>query len=406
MFKSFFNGLQQVAKYYTGELKECFRDNGAIIMFILGMIAYPVAYSIGYMKEVVKEVPVAVVDLDHSGLSRQLSRMADATEQIAVTVKPGSLKEASDLFYKGEVAGVVLIPSGFEKNIYSGSQSSVTVYSDAGHFLLYKQVLAGSLYGSQTMGAGIEIKNALLQGKTYQQALDAREPLNVNVYSLYNPNAGYASFIVPGILIIVIQQTLLIGIGILWAKHTERKSYHYLKTAVNQRWASFKMILGQSAAYVSLYLFTSFLIIGVFYRIINFPDKSGFLPVLYLLIPYLFSVAFLGMAIGVIFSKRVHALLFLVFISPSVFFISGASWPVQALPPVLHGLSFMLPCTPMINAFIRLRTMGAGLTAVRHEYFIILIQMGINFILALLAYAIKLKNLKKQVLAGKIIIPA
>ena len=405
MFKSLFKGLSQIANYFTGELKECFSDSGAVVMFIVGMIAYPVAYSIGYLKEVVRDIPVAVVDLDHSSLSRQLSRMTDATEQLTVLYKPASMKDAETLFYNGDVAGVILIPSNFEKNIYSGKQAGISVYSDAGHFLLYKQVLAGSLYASQTMGAGIEIKNLLQKGKTLKQANDAREPLNVNVYSLYNPSGGYASFVVPGILIIVIQQTLLIGIGILWAKHTERKKYHYLKTAVHQRWASFKMLVGQSAAYVAVYVFTSFLIIGLFYKIMDFPDKSGLLPVFFLLIPYLFSITFLGMALGVMFRKRVHALLFMVFISPSVFFISGASWPAQALPTTLKILSYIFPSTPMINAFIRVRIMGSGLQSVNHEYHIILLQMLIFFLIAWLAYAIKLNNLRKQVAAGNLIIP-
>lgn len=404
MFKSLFKGLSQIANYFTGELKECFRDSGAVVMFVVGMMAYPVAYSIGYLKEVVRDIPVALVDLDHSSLSRQLSRMTDATEQLTVLYKPSSMKDAETLFYNGDFAGVILIPSDFEKSIYSGKQTGISVYSDAGHFLLYKQVLAGSLYASQTMGAGIEIKNLLQKGKTVKQANDAREPLNVNVYSLYNPSGGYASFVVPGILIIVIQQTLLIGIGILWAKHTERKKYHYLKTAINQRWASFKMLLGQSAAYVAVYVFTSFLIIGLFYKIINFPDKSGLLPVFFLLIPYLFSITFLGMALGVMFRKRVHALLFMVFISPSVFFISGASWPVQALPPVLKLVSYIFPSTPMINAFIRVRIMGSGLQSVNYEYHIIVLQMLIFFLIAWLAYAIKLNNLRKQVAAGNLII--
>jgi ABC-2 type transport system permease protein len=405
MFTSLFKGLHQTAAYFIGEIKESFRDSGTIVMFILGMIAYPVLYSIGYLKEVVKDIPVAVVDLDHSLLSRQLNRMIDATEQVTVMFKPNSLKEAEDLFYKGEIAGVFVIDKGFEKNVYNGNQGEVSVYSDAGHFLLYKQVLSGALFSSQTMAAGIEIKNLLQKGKTLQQAMDAREPLNVNVHSLYNPNGGYASFVVPGILIIVIQQTLLIGIGILWAKHRERKSYHYLKAAINQRWAGLKILLGQSAAYVSIYIFTSFLILGLFYRFMNFPEEGTFAQVFYLLIPYLFSVAFLGMTIGVMFKKRVHALIFLVFISPSVFFVSGAAWPVQALPLMLRQISYILPSTPMINAFIRLRMYGGGLRTIAAEYKIIIIQMVVFFFMALIAYIIKLKTLRAKVAAGAIVIP-
>lgn len=404
MFKSLFRGLHQTAVYFVGELKESLRDGGTIIMFLVGMIAYPVLYSLGYYKEVARDIPVAVVDMDHTSLSRQLSRTIDATEQVAVTEKPNSLKDAQNLFYVGKVFGVYLIEDGFQKNIYSGKQANVSVYSDAGHFLLYKQVLTSGLYGSQLMGAGIEIKNLLQKGKTMQQALDAREPLNINVYNLYNPDGGYASFIVPGILIIVIQQTLLIGIGLLWAKHRERKSYHYLKNAVSQRWAGLKLLIGQSAAYVFLYLFTSFLILGLFYKLMNFPDKSGFVPVFYLLIPYLFTIAFLGMTIGVMFKKRVHALLFIVFISPSIFFISGAAWPAGALPEFLRMLSYIFPSTPMITAFFKLRIYGADLQSIYPEYKIMLAQMFIYFCTALLAYYIKLKTLRQKVTTGEIVI--
>jgi ABC-2 type transport system permease protein len=396
MWKSLCRGLEQIANYFTAEIKECFRDSGTIVIFILGMLTYPVAYSIGYLKEIVRDIPIAVVDLDHTALSRQYSRLTDAAEQVKVTFKPGSLKEASALFYKGEVAGVLLIPAGFEKDIYSGRQASTTIYSDAGHFLLYKQVYAGSVYASQTFNAGIAVRNLLAKGRTQHQALDERDPLKVKVYNLYNPSGGYATFVVPGIFLIVIQQTLLIGIGLLGGKHNERNSYHYLAAATRQRWAPLKVVLGQASAYVFIYLFTCFLIVGLFYKLIAFPDKGGYWGTYYLLIPYLFTVSFLGIAIGLLFKKRSHALLFLVFISPSIFFISGAAWPIEALPPFLRSLSLLFPSTPMIGAFIRSRIMGSGMHAISYEYRIMLIQMVVYFFLALLSFHLKLVRLRRQ----------
>lgn len=395
MWKSLCRGLEQVANYFTAELKECFRDSGTIVIFILGMITYPVAYSIGYLKEIVRDIPVAVVDLDHTTLSRQYSRITDAVEQVKVTCKPGSLKEASDLFYKGDIAGIIMIPAGFEKDVYSGRQGGVTVYSDAGHFLLYKQVYAASVYASQVFGAGISVRNLLNKGETMEQALAERDPLKVKIYNLYNPAGGYATFVVPGILLIVIQQTLLIGIGLLGGKHNERNSYHYLASATHQRWAPLKVVIGQASAYSFIYLFTSFCIVGLFYKLIAFPDKGGYWATYFLLIPYLFTISFLGITIGLLFKRRAHALLFLVFISPSIFFISGAAWPAQALPPLLRTLSWFFPSTPMIGAFIRTRIMGADLHAVSFEYRIMLIQMVVCFFLALLSFQLKLARLRR-----------
>jgi ABC-2 type transport system permease protein len=396
IFRSLKFALLQIGGYFTGEVKEIFRDGGTIVVFLLAMIAYPVIYTLGYIKETSKEIPVALVDLNHTATSGKLSRMIDATEQIKISNNPNSLKEAEKLYYKNEVMGVIVIDKDFEKNILSANRGSVSVYSDAGHFLLYKQVYSGVVYASQTLNAGIEVRNLLTKGKTMEQAMEQRDPLSLKVNNLYNPSGGYASFIVPAILIILIQQTLLIGIGILYGKHNERNNFHYLKEGAKRPFEAMKIVLGQTLAFMLIYLFTSFLILGLFYHIVGFPDKSGFLNTYYLLIPYLAAISFLGVGIGLVFPKRVYALLFLVFLSPPILFISGAVWPAEALPKALYYASYLLPSTPMINGFIRLRIMNSGIHAVSTEYNILLIQMVAYFLFTISIYRVKLKRLRKQ----------
>ncbi|HRO85987.1 MAG TPA: ABC transporter permease [Niabella sp.] len=396
IFRSLKFALIQIGGYFTGEVKEIFRDGGTIVVFLLAMIAYPIIYALGYIKETAKEIPVALVDLNHSATSEKLGRMIDATEQIKISYKPTSLNEAEKLYYKNEVMGVIVIDKDFEKNILSANRGAISVYSDAGHFLLYKQVYSGVVYASQTLNAGIEVRNLLTKGKTMEQAMEQRDPLSLKVNNLYNPSGGYASFIVPAILIILIQQTLLIGIGILYGKHNERNNFHYLKEGAKRPFEAMKIVLGQTLAFMLIYLFTSFLILGLFYHIVGFPDKTGFLKTYYLLIPYLAAISFLGIGIGLLFPKRVYALLFLVFLSPPILFISGAVWPAEALPRALYYASYLLPSTPMINGFIRLRIMNSGLHAISTEYNILIIQMVAYFLMTISIYRIKLKRLRKQ----------
>ena len=118
--------LSEIAGLYVDEIKLIFSDSGAILFFIVAMFVYSLLYTIGYEKETVRDLPVAIVDLDHSSLSRQFSRMADATEQLQVSCKPGSLKEAEQLFFDGKIKGVLLIPENFEKDILSGRRTNVT----------------------------------------------------------------------------------------------------------------------------------------------------------------------------------------------------------------------------------------------------------------------------------------
>lgn len=399
MIRSIINGFRQIQVYFIGEVKEIFRDSGTVVLFIIAMLAYPVIYAIGYMEETATEIPVAFVNLNDGALSHKLGRMIDATEQVRIVSRVSSLQEAEELYYRNEVAGVIVVDRDFEKDILSGRQGNVSVYSDASHFLLYKQVYSATVYASQTLGAAVEVNSLLNKGKTMEQALVMREPLSIKTYNLYNPAGGYASFIVPAILIILVQQTLLIGIGLLYGKHNERRSYHYLKDGMRRPFEEIKIIIGQTMAFMLIYLVTTFLIMGLFYRWMALPDKSCLLNTYLLMIPYLATVSFMGISIGLLFSKRVYALLFLVFLSPILFFISGVAWPVEALPPLLYKASYILPSTPMVNAFIRLRVMGASLQSVSPEFNILLVQMLAYFLLAAIVYRIKLKRLRQEMAA-------
>ncbi|MCU7694759.1 ABC transporter permease [Haoranjiania flava] len=399
MIRSIINGFRQIQVYFIGEVKEIFRDSGTVVLFIIAMLAYPVIYAIGYMEETATEIPVAFVNLNDGALSHKLGRMIDATEQVRIVSRVSSLQEAEELYYRNEVAGVIVVDRDFEKDILSGRQGNVSVYSDASHFLLYKQVYSATVYASQTLGAAVEVNSLINKGKTMEQALVMREPLSIKTYNLYNPAGGYASFIVPAILIILVQQTLLIGIGLLYGKHNERRSYHYLKDGMRRPFEEIKIIIGQTMAFMLIYLVTTFLIMGLFYRWMALPDKSGLLNTYLLMIPYLAAVSFMGISIGLLFSKRVYALLFLVFLSPILFFISGVAWPVEALPPLLYKASYILPSTPMVNAFIRLRVMGASLQSVSPEFNILLVQMLAYFLLAAIVYRIKLKRLRQEMAA-------
>ncbi len=397
MLKNFINGARDTVGYFYDELKLILSDSGTVLIFIIAMFIYPVLYSVGYMNETLREIPIAVVDLDHTPTSRQFSRMADATEQLRVAYKPSSLKEAEDLFYDGLVHGVILIPDRFEKDLYSGKQVRPTVYCDASYFLLYKQVYSGAVFSSGTFSAGVEIKKMLSEGKTLEQAKVLQEPLRVENHYLYNPSGGYDSFVMPGIILIIMQQTLLIGIGMLGGTIREKKKFLQMNAPVMRLWGTSKMIFGKASAYVLIYLFNALFAIVILHKWLALPDKGTLLGVISLLIPFLLSVSFLGLAISMLFKERVHSLLFMVFISPVVMFLSGISWPTSSIPPVLYWFSHVFPSTFMVPGYLRLRILGAGLESVHYEWGFILFQMVVYFFLACLSYKIAIKRFGKNI---------
>ena len=385
MFNKILTGLADLHQVFIQEIKNSLTDAGTVLIFVVAVIAYPVLYSFGYINETLKDVPVAVVDLDHSSLSRQYCRMIDATEQLSVSARTVSLKEAEQLFYAGKVNGVFLIPMNFEKDILGRKQSQVMVYCDASKFFVYKQVLTGGSFATGYFSSGIEYRNLLSSGRMPEQAFEQTNPLQIEVFNLYNPSAGYATFIVPGIMLIVIQQSLMIGIGLLAGRRYERRKKGHFFVNELRNMPVIPTVLGKAFAYGAIYFFTSLFLFGCLYKWLAFPARGSFLSLYFILVPYILTIAFAGLSLAFLFRKRVNSLMFIVFLSPAVFFLSGISWPAQSMPWLIRILAFIFPSTAAIPAFVKLRIIGGGLDSVGHEWSLLLLQMATYFLLACLA---------------------
>ena len=228
MIKKIVKGLEMTRQFYHDEIRNIRRDSGALLILVGAMLIYPLAYSIAYKNEVIRELKTTIVDLDQTTTSRQLVRMLNGTEQIHINREANSLDEAKKDFYDGNSGGIVVVPKKFEKDILSGKQTNVAVFADGSYFLIYRQLISGSVSAVGTFSAGVEIKKLMLEGKSYDQALEMRDPLKADIHFWFNPNSGYAAFVMPGIIIVILQQTLLIGIGMVGGTAREEKRENFM----------------------------------------------------------------------------------------------------------------------------------------------------------------------------------
>ncbi|MCK5100704.1 MAG: ABC transporter permease, partial [Desulfobacteraceae bacterium] len=214
--------MKNFFQVWFNEYTVIFRDIGCLLIFFGAFIIYPFFYPVPYTNEVLKNVPVAVVDMNHSQLSHQLTRMIDSSELISVTTKVSTFEQAKALLIKGKISGIIYIPDNFERLVLKGEQASISAYSDASSFLIYKQVLSGIYHTAGTFSAGIEIKRLLAHGILPEQAYSARDPLSLIAFPMFNSMGGYATYVVPAVFILILQQTLLIGIGLLSGTQKEK----------------------------------------------------------------------------------------------------------------------------------------------------------------------------------------
>lgn len=377
--------LNQIGRHFSNELRAVRKDSGALLILFGALIVYPLVYSIAYQNEIVRDLKTLVVDLDKSTTSSKLTMMINQSEEIDVVGELRSMDEARNLFSDGKASGVILIPSGFEKDLYSGRQADVAVYADGSYFLIYRQLVSGALKSIGTFSAGIAVKKFMMQGMPYEQAIISIDPVSADFHLLFNANSGYGSFVMPGLVLIIIQQTLLIGIGMLGGTVKEKGRYSYLVPRKLSRRDVIPVLLGKSLAYLIIYLINCIVVLVVFYHWFGYPNLANYLHLLILVVPFLLSTIFLGITLSVLFRKRESSIMFMVFLSPIVMFLSGISWPVSSIPRFLYQLAHVFPSTLMVPAYLRLRIMGVPLAAVRYELLLLLLQTAVYFTTAYFA---------------------
>jgi ABC-2 type transport system permease protein len=372
--------MKELLSVWRQEYRNIAADKGVIMLFVVAVFFYSVFYPIPYSNEVLKKAPVAVVDLDHTAMSRKLARMADANESINIVARPETQAEAERLFFERKVHGILIIPHDFERKILRKEQATVTAYSDASYFLLYRQIMGGFTQACGTLSAGIEIKRMQAVGFAEDQAREARDPLPLTTVALFNPSGGYASYVVPAVLVIILQQTLLMGIGMLGGTaHEERMR---VASGIAAPGRVVPTVLGKAAAYFSIYLFNAAYYLAVLPRFYRLPQRVAPLDLVLLVLPFLLAVIFMGIALSGLFRHREASMLALLFTSLPSLFLVGFSWPKESIPSWLRGLSYLLPSTAGIDGLLRVNQMGASLSDIRFDWLMLWGLTAIYFSMA------------------------
>lgn len=191
------------------------RDTGVLLLLVAAPVLYAFFYPWPYATQAVTRVPVAVVDQDHTSLSRQITRFASANPRIDVRWVTGDVRQAQEAVWRGEIEGFVILPADLKRNAVRGTSAVVSVEGNGSYALLNKAVLYGFAEAVGTVSAGIEIKRLRASGQSQSQAMAARNPVAALLVPMFNPTEGYGSYVVPAVALLIVQQTLLMGVALL-----------------------------------------------------------------------------------------------------------------------------------------------------------------------------------------------
>lgn len=377
-------GMNSVFYICQKELKAVFKDQGVLIFFLLVPLAYPLLYAFIYTGEVVREVPAAVVDMNKSTLSREFIRNVDATPDVKIQSHCADMEEAKLLLKESKVYGVIYIPESFSSDINKGIQTQVTLYCDMSGMLYYKAILTASTEVSLKMNKAIKVKRA--GNTTDRQDEISATPITYEAVNLFNPQAGYASFLLPAVLILIIQQTLLLGVGLSAGTARENNRFRDLVPLSRQYQGTLRIVLGKSSAYFIIYAIVSAYILCVVPKIFSLVQIAQAGTLAAFILPYVLSCIFFAMTCSIFIHHREACMMIYVFTSVPLLFISGVSWPGSAIPEFWRVISWLFPSTFGINGYISINSMGATLDQVLPEFRALWIQTGVYFLTTCIVY--------------------
>lgn len=377
-------GMNSVFYICQKELKAVFKDQGVLIFFLLVPLAYPLLYAFIYTGEVVREVPAAVVDMNKSTLSREFIRKVDATPDVKIQSHCADMEEAKLLLKESKVYGVIYIPENFSSDITKGIQTQVTLYCDMSGMLYYKAILTASTEVSLKMNKAIKVKRA--GNTTDRQDEISSAPITYEAVNLFNPQAGYASFLLPAVLILIIQQTLLLGVGLSAGTARENNRFRDLVPLSRQYQGTLRIVLGKSSAYFIIYAIVSAYILCVVPKIFSLVQIAQAGTLAAFILPYVLSCIFFAMTCSIFIHHREACMMIYVFTSVPLLFISGVSWPGSAIPAFWRVISWMFPSTFGINGYIAINSMGATLDQVLPEFRALWVQTGVYFLTTCIVY--------------------
>lgn len=380
------DGLRSLPRIIMREFQLIFSDVGVMILIFAVPLIYPMLYSFIYYPEVVREMPIAVVDMSHSSDSRQFIRNIDATPDLKVTASSVSMEEAILMFRNRKIRGIVQIPETFSSDIALQRQTTISAYADMEFFLYYKAMLTGTSFVALETGNQIQIKNLMNSGLTGRQAEITARPLKFIDNAMANQSGGFASYGIPAALILIIQQTLIIAIGILAGTARERHVFGTLVPLDRKRMGTFRLVAGKSTAYFTIYALLSIYMLGMIPEWFGYGQSAGFIGLVALITPFILSSIFLGLTLSVVFKNRESAMMLYLFTSIPLLFLSGIIWPISNFSTIWLLVRDIFPSSNAIFGYIKMNSLGATIFETRKEILTLWVQTGFYFLTACITY--------------------
>ena len=359
---------------FVAEWRRVLVLRGAFIMLVIAPLIYGVYYPQPYLNQILRKIPIVVVDNDQSELARKIAQTLDASGAVKVALRADTLADARLALDRGEAFAVVGIPPATERDVLKGSAVHVPIYADATYLFIFSSIASGIAVAINTVSSDLAAGGARTDGSLVKTTRASASPADILLQPIFNPVGGYASYIVPAAFVLILHQILLIGGSLLTVIALAQGTGGATAT-----------VLGRGVAHLTIYLPALALYFVVLPRVYGFSTLGQPLQLFALASVFILATSFMAQAAGAWFKNPETPTLIFLGTSLPQFFLTGFAWPREAIPDLVQAVGYIFPSDFAIDGLVRIDQLGARLSEVARDWRGLWILVAVYFVLAVIS---------------------
>lgn len=353
--------LKQCRKIAAREVRIIATDHSLLLTLLLAPLLYAFFYGSIYINKEEENVPLAVVDDDQTALSRLLTEQLNNTQVVHV-LGAKDVQEAQEMLNREKVQGYIYLQKGLEEKVMGLQQAHIVLAVSVSRFLPPSDLLSAVTQVSMTVSAGVRLQYFQKKGMTEAIAMQETNPVALDYRPLFNERTSYGAYLLPGLLMLILQQTLLIGLAASMARERQENTMKELYQLAGSRFTT--AFAGKGVFYFILYAAYALFFLTVNFSILRLPIRGDYISLVFLIGLFIATLIPMALWIGSLFKTQLLAVQLMGFSTYPFFLITGYAWPYEELPFFLKALSSMLPTTPFLQAYTTIVQQGGELSQV------------------------------------------
>lgn len=332
------------------------RDKFLSAVVFLAVFFYLGLFGLVYCSGLLLDIPVAVLDQDHSHTSRDVIQKIAAHDRLDIIGYPSTTREIDQLLQANQIRAGIVIPENFEKNIQSGQPVRVATVADGSNLIYTYNLRKAVLDINRSLGADIMARTLVGTGMEPTRVENLLRSVEFVSEARYNPTFNYCYFLYLILIVIAIQQTCLLGEGLTLAREKELHTWvHFALSPMSNA----EIFFGKVLPYYLILLTNAGIVLTGSYLFLRLPLHGSIFLLWLAFAVFALAIVGLGYWISSYCNDTAQATMIICLFNVPMVLSSGFTWPAASMAPIVKYLGYLFPATWLMHA-ARAITMKAG----------------------------------------------